>query len=246
MNTLRLDASRFNAVLTRFKRELGQDFPATIKEEARRFLGLVIQFTPPKTGAQGNRAVKRDINRALALIEPRQYKNRELQRIIRERDYAAWDSVMQRSKFFKGKRAGWELVRFDEGYHTRARNRRGRVTRTQKKWTLDAFQLKGYVRRVQARVGRMKAGWLPAFDTVGGTGAPPLVTKHRGTRPPGYVIDGLRESSPSLTIANAAKGITADEDTVRRVRDALRIRAKNMEKNLRRQIRERAERSGLK
>lgn len=92
------------------------------------------------------------------------------------------------------------------------------------------------VKRVQAHVGRLKAGWLAAVrdGAIKITGAykpPKYVTDHMNAGLRGRYEDRLRdEKNPSFLIANSAKGIT-NRYTQFLIQSAVTIRAKAMVRN---------------
>ncbi len=97
--------------------------------------------------------------------------------------------------------------------------------------TIRALQSK-----IKSHVGRLKAGWLAAWDTVKPTGSnmpPQWVWRHKqGCK--GYFINGLTTKNfPTFTIANTGKGVgNPKSNMVCIVQNALRIRSKAMKKNL--------------
>jgi hypothetical protein len=74
----------------------------------------------------------------------------------------------------------------------------------------DPDKVMDLIKKLQANVGRMKAGWLPAWDSIGaaiGRNIPQYVARHRsGAR--GYVVNNLHQpGNPNITIANNATAV---------------------------------------
>jgi hypothetical protein len=97
-------------------------------------------------------------------------------------------------------------------------------------------QVRGLATKIKGHVGRLKAGWLAAWDRVkptGGNMPPNWVWKHKSGAK-GYFIDGLTSKDfPTFTIANTALGVTNKKNNVGWiVTNALNIRGKAMAKNL--------------
>ena len=52
-----------------------------------------VRFTPPKTLAQGRKAVARDIQRAVRPLRPADFRSHRIRKLIRKRDYAGLEAV---------------------------------------------------------------------------------------------------------------------------------------------------------
>ena len=258
--TATVDATRFNDQIARVHSALigaGKmgDAATVVEDETRRFLKQVMRFTPPKSLAQGRKAVARDIRRAMTPVDPEFFTNPELKHRIRailsqgydtvtttrtnfgsikpsERQKAARTSAFVALSGLIGNANGWKkwkVRHFDRSLHTKARDNRGRVNRTKRVFVMEAGAHKKYVREVQSRVGLMKSGWAPALRSVGGAGEiPSWVARH--TRNPGFVVNNLGNSSPSVTVGNVAKGVGQIQHFVR---GALNARVNAMRRNIR-------------
>jgi hypothetical protein len=156
---------QFNDALAAFIKFERVTIPEGLRTQGR-LLGLrLVQFTPPKTRAQGRAAVKRDIQRAVRPLRPAGFRSPEIRRLIRQRDYDGLQSIFERSR---GELKNVRVVRFSSDLHTQARDRRGRVAKDQRQVTPDADELRDYIRTVQAHVGRGKGGWAAGVLDLGG------------------------------------------------------------------------------
>lgn len=155
-----------------FMRTFGKSVPETLREQGREIARRTMLFTPPQKGpAQGKAAVKRDIIRAVNPVDAKTLRNPKLNKIARERNYAAMDVIMQRVAASGG--FGGRFVPFTPELHQTVRDSRGRVMRDRGLNTFDADEVRAYIVRKQANVGRAKGGWAAALRGLGGT-------------PPGY------------------------------------------------------------
>src|SRR5262245_42876250 len=68
MITVQIDDSNFRRHLARFIDELGLEPIDVIRDQTRLLLRQIISFSPPKTLAQGRKAVAGDIRRSMAPI----------------------------------------------------------------------------------------------------------------------------------------------------------------------------------
>lgn len=223
--SLTLDASRFNALIADYVSELGLEAKDVIRTQSRLFLQTAIRLTPPRTLAQGRKAAARDVRKAVAPISADDFKSEAIKRLINRQDKAALTAALPNI------RKGWQLVDFSPELHTGARGRDGKVKRSWHRATLDVKAWKKYVKEIQARVGRLKAAWVPALRAVGGT-APAWVAKH--SAPSGGYNNNLDASNPSFTAISFGKGVA---NYARIYRDTLRARAHAMQRDLARKIR---------
>lgn len=168
----------FEQAIVRYIRDLGMDSVRVIRQQGRLLLLEVMRLTPPKTRAQGRRAVAQDVKRAVRVIRPTEFRSKELRRLIRERDYprlqAAFDDIGD------GPLAGVRVEPFEPELHTKARNKRGVVPKgTRPVLTLDSKAVQEYIREVQDHVGRAKGGWAVGAKKLGGS-VPAWVSRWSG------------------------------------------------------------------
>jgi hypothetical protein len=137
------------------------------------------------------------------------YSNAELQGILRD---FGWKKVV--------------VKEFAPSLHTSQRDNRGRVTNFKNVFVLEKKKLNAYIKSIQARVGYMRAGWVPAYKSLGGI-VKEWIARH--TRPNGFVVSNLTGEKPSIVIGNTTPGISQ----VRRiVESALRTRSVSMRRKI--------------
>lgn len=206
----------------------GKTMREALEEEWPLLLRKIMDFTPPfKSGGKsgvsdlsvGRAAVAFDIYKTMRPFDPKEIRSKSLQRIVREKDIAAFNAMAANSKnpLLKGAVA----IPFSANEHLRQRNARGRVTgRSRNKVVLgtDAALLKKYVAEVQSRVGYAKSGWLKAMQLVGGK-APSYVTK-QGTGGGAVIDDRNDPDSPSLTAINRTPWAVRKDEGDRILADA--------------------------
>lgn len=212
--SMTIDDSRLNDQLARLAKALDIDGGVLLRQEARLFTKQCIGFTPPKTADQGKKAVSRDLSRAFEVVS-----DEWLSEIGSEHGTGPIDQWVT---FKDGRKVNLVWSRIDpsgqgmRAWHHSVRNKHGRISKSHHTWGKNRWTASYVVARpdfdarrkhIQDRVGRAKAGWLPAYSAVGGK-APAWVSKHAGNAP-GYVINETNTpTKPSITIQNHAPGIS--------------------------------------
>lgn len=233
--TVKVDTSRALAALNRFVHEFRQDTPTVLKREMKLFALLAQKRTPPmvnaKTKAKGDRAIGKkavvaNLSRTVVPLPDVGWRNPKLADAVRKRDYLAMSAAMG------AVRPGWQVQNFDPGLHRRGIDSRG-VAGNMRVATLDRQQWTQYLKKLWARVGRMKSAWNAAIAMCGG--APPAwIKKHSNI--PGYFIDKTKDIlNPRVTAGIMAKGAHRFTDGWHW---ALGSRVRSMEKNLKHLSRE--------
>jgi hypothetical protein len=196
--------------------------------EAAAFTRKVVSFLPPKTRAQGERAIRRDIARAIRAIDPASFDNPRLRKALSQATPEQATAILQNIAAFKGLR----VERMDPSLHTHRRNRRGRVPRgTRPALVVGREDLRRYSARVEARAGYLKSGYVPAAAALGAA-LPSWITRH-GDVGQGSIVKriGGPGSMHHITITNRAGRYF---DHARMARDALRSRGNSLETKVRR------------
>jgi hypothetical protein len=222
-----VDYSKLNAKVARYVDELGIDSREVIATQSRLLLKALIKITPPGTNAEGRKAVFSDIARSMSPVYPENFTGPHAERIrelVQKKDEVGFQAFLQKQT---NKWKNWTVKPFSPQLHHGAQNARGRVTKSQKVFVLDAKSWEKYVKHEQSHVGRQKAGWWPAYLALGGT-LPSWITRHEGAR--GFLINGLdNKTFPTFTMVNQTKGIGG----IRRlIQSAVRIRAEAVEKDI--------------
>lgn len=149
--------------------------PNILRAEARLTAQLASRFTPSQGGKrQGERAVTRDVNRAIRAIRPEQFENPRLRNLAATRNLVALNQAIEHFGAVELKFPGGlkvpirQVVPFDSKLHSERRDQRGRIQRNKRIGTLDELQQAAYVERMKSNVGIAKAGWNPAITGLGG------------------------------------------------------------------------------
>ena len=196
------------------------------KDEARLFVGTMINLTPPTRGrgpagtanpkmkvqAVGEASAKRDVLKSMTPADPdwqdgyKFLRNKRIRDVVLKGDVKAFTAILQNM----GKFRNWRVETFSPQLHQRAQNSRGQVRRTQKIFIIGAGQLAEYwlyLRKVLSHVGRLKAGWLPAFFALGGRRVPAFVSRHKDGARGTIRFERQDTWNPKITVTNSAMGV---------------------------------------
>lgn len=239
--TFDVDSVRFDRALRSFVEELGWDSEKAVKENTRLLILQIIKFTPPKTYSQGIKAVERDINRAMTVLDPDKWRSPKIRDIIRRKDLNALREMVRRIPAI----SDYKVENFDpQRLHESKRDRRGRIQRSKKVFVVDKAGHKAYVKHKKGNVGSAKAGWYPGLVASGGT-APNFIAKHSSNFGDADVNDLRDKRNPRIRVRNfsvAAQSLNAQNHTVN---SAVRMRARVMENNVKHLIEKAANHAGL-
>lgn len=230
--TFEINKARYRDTLNEFVRVLGADAEKLLREEMRLFLREIIRFTPPKTNAQGRKAVEGDIQKAIGLLDQNSFgRAREevrlpMRELIRRRDNETLQEAMRE---MDGRY--WIVKTFDKNDHISRRNRYGRVRRKSFVMTTDRTAYNRYVREVKGRVGYAKSGWLKAAEAVG-LPLPSWVRRHAG-----YAKGGFEAPTANKLEIVARNGSVRIPNYERTVSSALNSRRMSVEKEFARLLR---------
>lgn len=143
-----------------------------IKEETKGVTQNIIRLTPPRSLAQGRKAVARDIGRVVTGVP----------NVEGESKSPVWKAVNRLAKRGETDKinkilGGWRgRPRFTSAAadikreHIARRNNYGKV-RGAPRLVAMATEARKYLREVQARVGWAKSAWVPALMAAGGSAA---------------------------------------------------------------------------
>lgn len=247
--TATVDFSRFNAQVERYITQLHMDAPEVIRTQARLFLQQALKFTPPKTKAQGESAIKGDLFGKRSEIVNGKWTKSHVPIFL------ASDAALERGEY--------EIWRIDRGtpmvidrelyrphpsiaemkkHHYANRSKFTGRTSNAGGWGKEIGRWKShnifftqrehltaYFKHTAAKVGRLKAGWAPAIAKLGGN-VPAWVKRHIGGAR-GYVqLDLAAKDHPSITIENHAAG---SGKLAHHVSGAMQVRIKSMMKDIR-------------
>lgn len=256
--TVEIDSTKWKLAIGDFVTKLGYSLSLAVRENVRLLLEQAVNFTPPhskpntymaKRGKRlghkvvGLRAVERDILKTMRPLRGEDFQNKELARIIDNRDASRYEKFVRflpSTSPLKNTR----VVGFSPSEHSSKRNGRGSVRRDYKQVVLgdeQSDQLEDYIVKVQKRVGWAKAGWCAAWKFLGGE-PPAYVNRHTYTA--GSYIDNLNnKTSPTITLVNRTKwGV---REGARIIRDAVKVREHQMVGRIRYGLRQIAKNAGF-
>ena len=185
------------------------DAATLIKDQARLLVRDAIKFTLPLKSVggsdkkQGERAVERDIGRAMAVPDPTKWTSKKIRKMIETEDEAAFAQYLRRTKSAELKK--WRVEPFSKELHQGQRDRRGRIQRQRRVFVLAAKKVSSYIKETQKHVGYMRAGWLAAANATGLAVKAPWIKRHTNAKAIG--VNRLSGERPSVTIGNATPGI---------------------------------------
>lgn len=144
-----------------------------VRQEMKLMVRLADKITPPESLGQGQRAVDRDLRRAIQPLNIRGFRGEgkwkiAMRKAIRNKNYEACQKLLDQSKHSQLKDT--KVVPFTRQIHIEARNKHGRVER---KWsrlyTLDTPEWAARLKMLKGRVGHARGGWATAMKTLGNT-----------------------------------------------------------------------------
>jgi hypothetical protein len=230
------------------------DVRDVMKDEARLYSVQMLRLTPPtnptrlkgKDGKKlsdnvvGTNAARRDVLRSMTPADP-DWPDSGLAKFFlrspRLRRYVENGDIEKFSKVIKnlGKFAGWRVETFSSSLHLNARGSRGRVTSTKRVFIIGNAQISAfwkYMTETLAHVGRLKAGWLPAIEKLGGRVTSKWITRHRmGAR--GRCEAYLDGNHPRIVVVNGAMGVG---QLHKLAQDTFRIRAVAITRRMKRTL----------
>lgn len=218
-----LDDAVFQQRISRLAAAIPRELAgALLRDESKQFVRQVVKFLPPKTLSQGQRAVARDVNRTMRILDPEAFRSKSIRKLLATGSLAAIREFTSRVPKLKG----LTVAEFSPTLHTTKRNAYGRVSPKTRPTLLhyrDKAALGKYVETVQARVGYLKSGYNPAASGLGLT-LPGWIRKVPNVGQGALRIAiGKPVGMQEIVITNRA-GRYRDHPRV--VRDALRSRTK--------------------
>lgn len=240
--TARLDSAILSQQMRAMTEKLGIAAPQIVKVEARALVQTLVKITPPNSLAQGRNAVARDINNAVTVPKPGDFKNERINELIGKKDRATLQHIFDHSR----ERRSWKVADFTPVLHTSVRDRRGHVRNSKRVLTLDARPHKQYVKEVQKRVGSAKGSWKGALDKVGGR-LPAWAARNAGLGSKHLqVIDNLSSAhDPNITVTNSAPGVINRKGITALLERAVRIRSEAMRRKTERMLADPVKHSNL-
>jgi hypothetical protein len=219
----------------------GGDAANIIKDEKRRLIKQVINFTPPNQGKvgpesrkRGEKAVDGDVRKTMTPFNeehfPRLYP-RVLELAKGKLKRNPLRRLAQIEAILRNIKTKYRPVEFDTRIHRAAQGSRGRTRRTFAVLVnpKDFTQLERYVKKIKGRVGRMAAALMPSYEVAGGVIRTPWIRRHRsGTR--GKVFADLGGQRPFIRTVWRAPGVGIMRNVVQ---NAVRVRSVAIGKRIR-------------
>lgn len=178
----------FNRALKTYVTELGMEQNKVIKQWSGNLAENLMMETPPF--AQGRKAsngldarkrgiskIEKDLKMAVNTTEQlfgSNIRSEGLQKILKSRDRKRLQGFLEHAGY-----TNWEAVKFDERLHTEKRPTMFNKIRPQDKVTFEKQNWNRYLKKLQDRVGWMKAGWAVAAQALGKK-VPAWIAKHIG------------------------------------------------------------------
>lgn len=222
-----MDLVRYRHTLNQFVTELRANKVFLLREEMRLLLRDILRFTAPNSLKQGRNAVRGDMSRLAAPLDPAKIKIPRLAELVRERNV---DGILKFTKNLKGQWGGRRLLDANTlgPEHLRARNRYGRVGRSNRNMAF-LTDWRRYTTNIQSRVGWTKCGWFRAAQAVG-LRLPAWITRHQAYAPSGY--QAPTHHHPVIVAVN--RSIKIPNYQARYVEPAVRARANSLASELKR------------
>lgn len=237
-----IDAEKLFGRLDELAFILNVDPRTMIDDEIRLFTLAAMRVTPPLRNKSpdgtydsasakdaGEKAIANDLNRLFTGVE--EYELAEIASDAGTSDVNVWRTMADGRKV----NLLWDRIDWSGGgmsaFHQKSRNARGRVmgsrntfSSTNATWkaryVVTKQVLADYIKTVQAKVGRMRNGWVPGLKHVAPSqSVARWVSGHAS--PPGFVSEASTTDNISIVIGNNANGITQVEASLQR---ALEIR----------------------
>lgn len=199
---------------------MNRDAREVLADEGRLLVKKIMQITPPKNEAQGDKAVRRDLARAMKPLNEDYFESAELKKLVRETPPEQFEAKLVSIKGWDR----WRVKPFSKDLHKSRRNKRGRVSGTWRDFVYPHEELEKYTEAKVKNVGMMKAAWAESFINLGGKVSSWIKRHTPSAHGRGGVIAGTN-NAPFVEFENASKGITTVES---RVQYAVRIRAQQM------------------
>ncbi|HEX8310618.1 MAG TPA: hypothetical protein VF614_04815 [Chthoniobacteraceae bacterium] len=241
--TTQFDFTRFDRALSRYVHDLNIDGRKVVKTQARLFLKLLLRFVPPKSLAQGRRAVVRDLHKLFDVVDPGEWElwfdeNDRLRMAPMQRGGKRGAAVTDFKEFMSIDRMReFHRSRLDSRGRVKGANYDNLIGRKKSdiahRGIVKKADFRRYQREVQSHVGRAKAGLQPAASVLG-MAMPSWITRHDSSAY-GAVDPHLEDRThPRIRIIDTAPGIAAVEP--RSIAQAIATRTRAMESDIRRMM----------
>jgi len=198
----------------------------TLSVQARLLLESCIRLTPFFDFAQARRRINADTARIFRPLDPADFSDPRLARIVRLGTAQEWDAVAAR---MRGKLRNTQAVVPTRALHKQALDSRGRPKRTNyvtlRRQSPDLAEVR---RAALERAGWARAGWLHGYLQLGGLRAPDWVKRHYPLASGEFEDGRFDEAFPYIAARNTTKFFTQRRDSASIMNAALRGRRSAM------------------
>lgn len=238
-DSVTIDTTSLNRWIMRFHDDLGVSVNKLLRYEMRLCLRDCISWTGPKSLADGREKVRKDFSRSskplnsnaltgaitrtarhhkevLSSMEEEMLFTFYLLRandMIRNRDYAGMNAMLQ--KMGKGL-SKYHVAPFSPALFTAAPRGPNGGVKSQKVFVFDSAQWKRQLAEVQSHVGRLKAGWLPAYHANGGGAVASWIERHANGARGSYTPPDMKSDRQFAIATNFALGVGRSRAVVQR------------------------------
>jgi hypothetical protein len=124
--------------------------------------------------------------------------------LIQRKDYQGLNALLRN---LKGKLSKWYALPFSTGlFYGATRGARGGV-RQQKRFVMEKAQWKSQLSKICKHAGRLKAGWLPAYYSVGGKTVAKWIDDHRTGARGDVQLPDVNADAKVCVAVNCALGV---------------------------------------
>ncbi len=217
------------------------DAGTIIEDQSRLFARQMVVTTPPyglgtASKKKGEHAVEGDLNKIFTGVQEEMLNTIGSEHGVSDID--AWIESSGRPLHLQWKRID-PTGQGMKAFHYAQKNARGRTRKGKYRMAADAWfapyvvskeDLKAYMDKMMARVGRRKASWAVSWMQLGGS-VQRWIRRHiEGGGVKGRCVERLTGNFPQVTMASSAAGISGDAHIVE---SALKIRRQAIGRQIR-------------
>lgn len=210
--------NEFNKNLAAYSIGLQKDMITLIKENALKVAKAWQMETPPWVGRAGasdgpeakksaENRIKRDLINSVtpgSLVFDKEFENKTLKKYVKRKNYTKLNASMEHMPIMKE----WVAKPFEDSLHE-SQQKRGSVYKKKNRknvLTLDETKWKRYLKKLQDRVGWLKAGWAVSVQALGGK-VTPWVARHIANSRGGIQMS-LEGDKPYVMMFNGSPTVT--------------------------------------
>lgn len=219
----KIDFSRYDAAMKSFMATSKRTVDQVTRENARGVIKHAVAVTPPasitESGTGWNVAIGQKAKKQGEEAIKRDLKKIFVRVVIEHKRQEEWPDL--------------------QVLYRQHRGRNGRIT-GRRKYHVDETKLAKLTKDLQAHVGYLASGWLPAARELGAKGIPAWITRHNA---PGNVAFRTNGGRMLITVTNACKFAGEIPGLQRRIQYAVNKQAGAMERRVAHYMRRMEERA---